>query len=148
MMVRDVMHKNIQTLRPDSSVTDAARQMRDGDFGVMPVVDGDKVVGMLTDRDIAIRAVAESKNLGNMKVNEIMTPDVLTCSEEDDLGKVEKIMSDRQVRRIVVMGKNNKLVGIVSVADLARQAQGADQVSSTVQNISEPEHREPSRTQH
>jgi CBS-domain-containing membrane protein len=147
-MVRDVMHKNIKTIRPDSLVTDAARQMRDGDFGVMPVVDGDKIVGMVTDRDIAVRAVAESKNLDSAKVNDIMTPDVLTCSEEDDLDKVEKLMSDRQVRRIVVMGKNDKLVGIVSVADLARQEKGADKVSSTVKNISEPEHREPSRTQH
>jgi CBS domain-containing protein len=146
MVVGEVMNKNIQTIGPDASIIEAASKMRDGDFGVMPVMDGQNLVGMLTDRDIAIRVVAEGKDLQQCTVEDVMTPEILTCNEDDDLEEIAQMMADKQVRRLPVLDMNKKLVGIVSVGDLAIMDQ--DQAGEALGGISEQRHDEPGAQLH
>lgn len=144
MLVRDMMNKNIQVIAPETPVVEAARRMLEGDFGVMPVCDDDNVVGMLTDRDIAMRVVAESKDASLCTVEDVMTTEILTCFEDDDASKVAQIMADRQVRRLPVLNRDKKLVGIVSVGDLAIMNQ--DQAAEALGGISEQRHDEPGQS--
>ncbi len=141
MNVSEVMNKQIKTIQPDASIVEAARQMRDGDFGVLPVVDGDNVVGMITDRDLAVRVIAEDKDVHECTVEDAMTADLLSCHEDDSVEDVARLMAERQVRRIPVMSADNKLVGIVSVGDVAIYNQ--DQAAEALGGISEQRHDEP-----
>lgn len=141
MLVRDVMNQDIKTITPQEPVTKAAQAMRDGDFGVMPVVDGGDVVGMITDRDIAMRVVADAKIVEQCTVGDVMTPEILSCFEDDDLEVVTRKMADRQVRRLPVLDKSKKLVGIISVGDLAIIDQ--DEAAEALGGISEQRHDEP-----
>lgn len=144
MRISEVMNKNIRIVRPDSGVVEVARQMRDGDFGVMPVCENDKLQGMVTDRDIAIRAVAEGKDINECQVSDVMTGSVVTCFEDDDVESVAQIMADRQIHRLPVLDRNNKLCGIVSVGDLALVKQ--EQAGEALSGISEKRHDEPGQS--
>lgn len=143
MLVNEVMNKNIQVITPDVEICQAARFMRDGDFGVLPVSENQKVIGMVTDRDIAIRAVADEVDL-HTPVRDIMTAQVLTCYEDEDVTKVSQLMADNQVRRIVVLDRNEDYVGIVSLGDLALEQE--DKAQDALTQISQPQHNEPSTT--
>lgn len=143
MQVNEVMNKNIQVITPDVEICQAARFMRDGDFGVIPVSENQKVIGMVTDRDIAIRAVADELSL-HTPVRDVMTTQVLTCYEDDDVSKVSKLMADNQVRRIVVLDHNEDYVGIVSLGDLSLEHE--EKAQEALKNISQPQHNEPSTT--
>lgn len=147
MQVREVMKKDVKVIQPDSVLSDAARQMRDDDIGVLPVCDSDRLVGMLTDRDIAIRAVADGKDASTFKVREAMTSEILTCHEDDDIDDITQLMSDRQVHRVPVLDRNNRLVGIVSLADLARKNRSGDNANVALSGISEERHDEPGQKQ-
>lgn len=147
MLVREVMSKNVKPIGPDSTVRDAAKEMREGDFGAMPVYDGKKLMGMITDRDIAVRIVAEGKDSSNAKVREAMTNEVLTVYDDDDINKATKVMSDRQVRRVPVIDHNQKLVGMISISDMARINQASDNAGIAMTGVSETRHDEPGRTQ-
>lgn len=146
MLVREVMSKNVKTVSPDQTLIDVAKQMRDGDFGVMPVCEGDKIVGMLTDRDIVVRAAADGADLSKTKVRDAMTDEVLTCMEDDDVNSVSQLMSDRQVRRIAVLGKNKRLLGILSIGDLAEKNESLDEAGLALSKISEKRHDEPGQS--
>ena len=141
MQVREVMNTDIRTVAPDALITDVARMMREGDFGVVPVCRGTEVLGMVTDRDIVVRAVADGKDISQCRVQDVMTTDVLSCHENDDVEEVSRLMSDRQVRRIVVLDAAGKLCGIVSLGDLALSDE--DEAGQALGDISKPEHGEP-----
>lgn len=142
MQVREVMNTEIQTVSPDALLTDVAKMMREGDFGVVPVCRNDtEVIGMVTDRDIVVRAVAEAKDISTCRVQDVMTTDVLTCTETDDVEDVAQTMSERQVRRIVVLDAQGKLTGIVSLGDLALEDE--HEAGHALGDISEPKHNEP-----
>jgi CBS domain-containing protein len=115
MNVSEIMSRNVKTIKPDAPLLEAARKMRDENIGAIPVCEGDRVIGMLTDRDIAVRAAAESKDLSRTAVREVMSSDVLTCNENDDVDSITQLMTDRHVHRIPVMGHGDKLVGILSL---------------------------------
>ena len=120
MIIREVMTRDAKLTHPDDTLQQAARLMKDCDCGILPVADGDQLVGMITDRDIAIRCVAEGKG-PNARVTEAMTQEVLYCFEYQDTQNVCQNMADIQVRRLPVMNRNKRLVGIVSLSDLARK---------------------------
>lgn len=147
MNVSEVMNKNVRTISPDTPLVEAAQKMRDGDFGVMPVCEGDKLVGMLTDRDITIRAAAESKDLKQTPVREAMTPDVLTCFEDDDIDKVTQLMSDRQIRRVPVLDRNKKIVGILSLGDMATANMASENAGVALSEISDSRQKESKKDQ-
>ena len=120
MKIRDVMTPDAQLCRPDDTLQHAARLMKDCDCGVLPVAGGDRLVGMITDRDIAIRCIAEGKG-PDTKVREAMTQEVMYCFEDEDLQHICQNMADIQVRRLPVLNRDKRLVGIVSLGDLARK---------------------------
>ena len=118
MKVSDKMTRNPRVASPDDAIRDAAGVMAQADAGVLPVGENDRLVGMVTDRDIAVRAVAQGKG-PETKVREVMTPDVQYCFEDEDLGPVAATMAEQQLRRLPVVSRDKRLVGILSLGDLA-----------------------------
>jgi CBS domain-containing protein len=135
MNIRDVMTPNPRTVSPDESIQNAARIMRDLDTGVVPVVDNGRPVGLITDRDIVVRAVAEDGQL-NRPIREIVTGSVITASPDMSTREAAELMSEHQVRRLPVV-ENERLVGIVSIGDLAVKEGKDKRVGDTLQDISE-----------
>ena len=120
--IRDVMTSNPRTLAADRPVADAAKLMRDEDVGLVPVVEGDRLVGTLTDRDIAIRVVADGRDPESTSVREVASTDLVTIDPEQDLDEALRLMAQHQVRRIPVVEEDGRLVGVVAQADVARQS--------------------------
>jgi len=142
MQAKEIMSSNPQCCTPDDTLRDAARMMADSDCGCLPVVQdtaGKRVIGVLTDRDIAVRGVARGKT-PDSKVNDVMSPAPACCSAEDDVEVVEKIMIDKQVRRVPVVDADGRVVGMIAQADLARDNRAASdrEVGRIVEKISEP----------
>ena len=138
MLLRDVMTRHIQEIPPQATLQDAAEKMKSLDVGALPVCENDKLIGMLTDRDIAIRAVASGQDPKSTRVSDAMTSDVCYCFEDEDIDKAAKLMEERQIRRLVVMDRNKHAVGIVSLGDLATRV-GNDNLSGEVlERVSEP----------
>lgn len=118
MRVSEVMTRPVRVANPNETIRDAARVMADIDAGAIPVGENDRLVGMLTDRDIAIRAVAEGKG-PDTRIGEVMTQDVRYCFEDEDTDDVCRNLGDQQIRRIPVVNRDKRLVGILSLGDLA-----------------------------
>jgi len=121
--VSDVMSRDVKMVGPDETVRHVAQMMREEDTGVLPVAEGDRLVGMLTDRDVAVRLVAEGRDPGQTKVRDVMTSDVRYVFEDEDLEHVAENMAEQQVRRLPVMNRQKRLVGVVSVGDIAKRTQ-------------------------
>lgn len=135
MNIRDVMTPNPRTVGPDESIQSAARIMRDLDTGVVPVVENGRAIGMVTDRDIVVRAVAEDSQLSR-PVREIVSHAVISASPDMSTREAAELMSEHQVRRLPVV-ENERLVGIVSIGDLAVKEGRDKRVGDTLQDISE-----------
>ena len=136
MKISEVMTRDVQTVRPDQPVQEAASFMLSADAGSIPVSDGGRLVGMITDRDIAVRGVA--KGYGpDTPVRELMTDEIICVREDDDVDDVASKMSQAQVRRLPVIDEREQLCGIVSLGDLSRQAD-EDCASEALQGVSEP----------
>src|ERR687896_1361050 len=134
MYIRDVMTPNPRTVSPDDSIQSAARIMRDEDTGAVPVVDNGRAVGIITDRDIVVRAVADGEL--NRPVRDIVSGDVVTARPDMSTKEAAQLMSDHQVRRLPVV-ENDRLVGIVSIGDLAVKEGKDGRTGDTLQAISE-----------
>ena len=119
MLVKDAMTVGAQTVTADETLQAAAQKMRNRAVGALPVVEGDRVVGVLTDRDIAVRACAAGKDPKVTTVAEAMTPQVFWCFEDQDTGEAARLMEERAVRRLMVLDRDEQLVGMLSVDDLA-----------------------------
>jgi CBS domain-containing protein len=129
------MTESPRTVSSDVTVVEAARVMRDDDFGLVPVVDGDRLVGTVTDRDIAIRVVAEERDPSTTTVREIASADLVTIDPEQELGEALRLMAQHQVRRLPVVEEDGRLVGIVAQADVARHGDDT-QTGQVVEQIS------------
>jgi CBS domain-containing protein len=134
--IREVMSSNPCTIDADKPVSYAAKMMRDEDVGLAPIVEGDRLVGTLTDRDIATRVVAEGKDPDATPVKEVASTDVLTVDPEQDLDEALRLMADHQVRRLPVVEEDGRVVGVVAQADVARQADDRT-TGEVVERISE-----------
>lgn len=135
--VRDVMTSNPECVSEKDSIRDVARIMKDRDTGVVPVVDGKKIIGLITDRDIVIRGIAEGKNLENVRVNELMTKSVRSVRDDAEINEVLSMMSSAEIRRVAVVNNNDELVGIVSIGDIATDTQHNGKVGKAMEEISE-----------
>lgn len=135
--VREVMTPQVTTVPPEARLRDVARIMRDEDIGAVPVVQGEQLLGMITDRDIVVRAIADGDDLQDRTAGDVMTPDVQCCLEDQNIGDVLKEMGDQQIRRLPVVNSERRLVGIVSLGDLSREAK-AKQVGKSLEDISQP----------
>ena len=122
--ITELMTPNPRTIDQNKPVSDAAKMMRDEDVGLAPIVDGDRLVGTVTDRDIAIRIVAEGKDPATTKVMEIASRELITIDPQQDLDEAMKLMARHQVRRLPVVEEDGKLVGVVAQADIAEHASG------------------------
>ncbi len=124
MKIAECMTSDVEIVSPGASIQDAARKMLDADAGSMPVCDGKRLLGMVTDRDIAIRAVAEGRG-PDTPVSQIMTDDIIYCYEDQEIEEVAQQMSEQQVRRLPVVSRDTKdLVGIVSLGDISQSGAG------------------------
>jgi CBS domain-containing protein len=141
MKAKDIMTRKPKSVTPDTSVREAARLMKEEDVGVLPVVDrdgSDRLIGIVTDRDIAIRHVAEGHDSSSCPVSEAMTSSVRTAREDDDVDAVMDLMGKEQVRRIPVVDERGGLVGIVAQADIVRKARDDKKAEHTIEKISDP----------
>jgi CBS domain-containing protein len=136
MKVSEVMTRDVQTVRPDQPVQQAASFMLSADAGSIPVTDGDRLIGMITDRDIAVRGVAKGHG-PDTPVRELMTDDIICVRDNDDVDDVASKMSEAQVRRLPVIDDNQRLCGIVSLGDLSRDAD-EDCASEALEGVSQP----------
>jgi len=136
--VRDVMTPNPECVSENDGVTEAARIMKDQDTGVVPVVDGGKkIIGLITDRDIVVRGIAQGKDLSNCQVNELMTKDVRSVREDTPVDEVLTLMSSAEIRRVPVVNGNDELVGIVSIGDIAVETNKDGKVGKAIEDISQ-----------
>jgi CBS domain-containing protein len=136
MQVKDAMSEGVRIASPSQTIREAAHMMAEIDAGFLPVGDNDRLVGMITDRDIAIRAVAMGKG-PETSVSEIMSREVRYCFADDDIDDVAQNMADLKIRRMPVLNENKRLVGVISLADIAL-SEGPDPAGEAICGISEP----------
>lgn len=137
--VSEIMTKNVRTCSPHDPLIEAAKIMRDIDCGSVPICEGKKVTGIVTDRDIVIRCVAEGKDAKTAHCHDFTATDVVTCSSNTDVHECAKIMARHQIRRIPIVD-NGELVGICAIGDLARVNIYVDEAAQALSDISEPDH--------
>jgi len=142
MQLKEIMTPNVEVVRPDASLQEAAERMMKLDVGPLPVCDGERLVGMLTDRDITVRAIAQGRDPKTTQVQEAMSPDVIYCFEDQDVEDAADLMEEHQIRRVVILSRDKKLVGIVSLGDLAVAADKEDlddaEVGEVLEQVSQP----------
>jgi CBS domain-containing protein len=138
MKLKDIMTKEVEVVHPDSSLKDAAQKMRIRDIGFLPVCDGDRVLGVVTDRDIILRATAEGTDPNTSIGQQYVTSPAVYCFDDQDVEDAAKLMEDHQIRRVIVLGReNDRLVGVVSLGDIATS--GTPKTSAKVlESVSEP----------
>lgn len=129
------MTKTVRTATQETVVRDVAAIMRDGDLGAVPIVDGGKLIGIVTDRDIVVRVVAKGGD-ANTPVREAMTTELFTVKPDDFVFEAIRLMGDKQVRRVPVIGENGELVGIIAMADVALETEDEVEIAETLEEIS------------
>jgi CBS domain-containing protein len=138
MKISEVMTRDVRVVQPNRTVREAARLMDEMNVGVLPVCDGRRLLGMITDRDITVRAVAEGKDPRTTTVREAMTEEIIYGFEDQDVQEAARTMQEHQVRRLLVMNRDKRLVGIVSLGDLATESGDARKSGEVLQDVSEP----------
>lgn len=141
MTCEQVMTKNPKCCTPTDSASRVAKLMKIEDVGVIPVCSGrdsHRLVGIVTDRDLALQVVAEERNAGTTKIQEVMTGDPVTCRLDEDLENAVRRMESNQIRRIPVVNNNGELVGIIAQADIATRSRDAQKTAQVVSEISKP----------
>jgi CBS domain-containing protein len=137
MKIRDAMTQDVRMVRPDQTIREAAQLMAQLDIGALPVQDNDRLVGMITDRDIAVRAVAEGKG-ADASVRDVMTNDIKYCYDDQTVEEVTRNMGEQRIRRLPVMNRDKRLVGILSLGDLAQEEDSQDEAGEALCGISRP----------
>lgn len=138
MKVRDIFTRDPEVIRPRSMICEAAQAMRERDIGMLPVCDGQRLVGALTDRDIVVRAVARGYDPLTTVVSEVMTSEVYYCFEDDDVVEAARIMEEKQIRRLPVVNRDKRLVGILSLGDLAVRTHDERLVEEVMEHVCVP----------
>ena len=122
MQIQEVMSKTAMVIDPNTTIRDVAAKLRAEDIGALPVGENDRLIGLVTDRDIVMRAVAEGKSPANTTARQVMSENVYYCFEDEDVEQAAKVMAERQVRRLPIVNRDKRLVGVVSLADLGTKA--------------------------
>jgi CBS domain-containing protein len=138
MKIKDVMTRNVAVVHPSTTIEEAADLMKTHDVGLLPVCEGERLVGVLTDRDITVRAVAVGQSPVTTLVSDAMTPDIYSVFEDQDVEDAARVMKQQQVRRVVVLDGDKRLVGITSLGDLAVDTADAMLTGEVVERVSEP----------
>jgi len=132
------MSRNVEVVSAGASLRDAARKMKELDVGLIPVCDGDRLKGVLTDRDITIRATADGRDPAKTMVSEIMSTDLAYGREDQEVGEAVSVMEARQIRRLPIVNQDKRLIGIISLADIAVHVGDRDLSGETLEEISAP----------
>jgi CBS domain-containing protein len=142
MKLSEIMTREVEIIQPDDTLRLAAQKMRNRDIGFLPVCDGDILMGVLSDRDITIRALADGMDINVMLGRDLMTTPAIYCFDDQDVKDAAKFMGENQIRRLVILGRESeRVVGVISLGDLARK--GITDISGQVlQRVSEPENQE------
>ena len=135
MKVKEIMTREVDVVSPETTLRDAAERMNSLDVGVLPVCDTDRLVGMITDRDITVRATAAGCDPKTTLVGDAMSQEVIWCYDDQDVQEAARLMKERQIRRLLVMNRANDLVGIVSLGDLATEGEQSGEV---LKEVSQP----------
>lgn len=138
MQIREIMTRDVEVVAPGDTIQRAAKLMDELNVGVLPVCEGPKLVGMVTDRDITVRATSVGKAPGECKVAEVMTDDPRYCYEDDVVSDVSRLMGDMQIRRVPVLDGSDHLIGIVSLGDIATNSDRPQTIADTLGQLSEP----------
>ncbi|HEY5892544.1 MAG TPA: CBS domain-containing protein [Chthoniobacterales bacterium] len=138
MLLKEIMTEDVEVVAPQATLFEAAQRMRELDVGALPVCDGNRLVGMLTDRDLTIRSVAEGRDPRNAQVRDAMSADITWCFDDQDSQEAEHAMQEHQIRRLPVLDHDKHLVGIVSLADIATKCNEPASTAQTLEKISEP----------
>ncbi|HDS00660.1 MAG TPA: CBS domain-containing protein [candidate division Zixibacteria bacterium] len=141
MKTKEIMKEDVKLIHPERNLREAARKMQQFDIGALPVVDDDKVVGMITDRDILVRAVAEGGDPDQTKIGDIMTKGVVTAYDDQDVKEAKKLMKENQIRRLVILNRDNQVRGVISLGDLATAALDREESGEVLEKVSEAEHK-------
>ncbi|MEO8385594.1 MAG: CBS domain-containing protein [Betaproteobacteria bacterium] len=135
--IKEIMSTNVQVIGPDATITDAAQKMQKGNFGMLPVEENDRMIGSISDRDIAVRAVAAGKPL-TTKVREVMTEGIIWAFEDDSIADAAEKMSEHQIRRLPIVNSSKRLVGIVALGDFAVDTADIKVAGEVLSEISQP----------
>jgi CBS domain-containing protein len=138
MRIAEIMTRDPEVVPSDVFLKDAALRMQQLDVGTLPIRDGDRLVGMLTDRDITVRATAQGRDPTKTQVRDVMTPEVVYCFEDQEVSEATKLMQEKQIRRLPILNQEKRLVGIVSLGDVAVHSGAEKVVSETIKEVSEP----------
>lgn len=141
MKVGDIMNSPVEMISSDAMITEAAEKMKSCDVGVLPIIKKeDEIVGMITDRDIVVRVIAQNLDPKSTPVTEAMTPEPLCCFEDTDMQEAAKMMEDKQVHRLLVLGSDNEATGILSIGDIATKMKDEHLLHEVLETICEPAH--------
>jgi len=135
MLISEIMTEHVEFVTPDETLRQAALKMRDSGVGPLPVCENQGVIGMVTDRDITIRAVAEGLNPETTKVRDVMSGELICCYDDQDVDVAAHLMQSQQIRRVLVLNRDRRLVGIVSLADLALLAHTPERAGEVFQDV-------------
>jgi CBS domain-containing protein len=138
MTLKDILTKDPQVISPEAMICEAGKLMKECDIGMLPVCDGERLVGAITDRDLAVRAVADGHDPLKTKVKDVMTSGICWCFEDQSLEDVAKVMEEKQIRRIAVLNRNKRLVGIASLGDFALRSNDDHLTEELLECVSQP----------
>lgn len=136
MRLKEIMTPEVERIHKDATVHEVAQKMKALDVGMIPLYDDDHLVGMVTDRDITLRVVAEGRDVMNTPGSEVMTPEVIYCFEDQTIDEAAQVMEKNQIRRLIVLNRDKRLVGIVSLGDLATHRQSQKAAGKALSEIS------------
>jgi CBS domain-containing protein len=139
MLVKEIMTSDVECITPNTTLREAAQRMKELDVGPLPICgDDDRLAGMITDRDITVRAVAAGLDPSTAQVRDVMTPNIIYCFEDQDISDAAHMMEQNQIRRLLVLNRDKRLVGILSLGDLAVDTGDEQLAGHTLEAVSEP----------
>ncbi len=136
--IKDIMTGTLEVILPDHMLNEVSQKMKDEDVGALPIVEDSNVVGIVTDRDIVVRGIAEGKDPNTTKVIDVMTSNVISIYDDQDVSDAVKMMKENQVRRLLVLDRNDKPTGFISQADIALKCKDKELAGEVLQEVSKP----------
>ncbi|HMN37175.1 MAG TPA: CBS domain-containing protein [Hyphomicrobium sp.] len=136
MKVKDAMHCGVEWVSPNAPLSELAKRMREHDIGALPVGHDDKLIGMVTDRDIVCRGLTNGKDISKLTARDVMTPSVVWCRSDEELDDATRIMESKRIRRLPVIDENKRMVGMLSLGDLSHARKSGDLPAEVLQAVS------------
>jgi CBS domain-containing protein len=138
MKIKDMLTRDPHVVGPEAMITEAAKMMKQHDIGMLPVCDGQRLVGSITDRDLTVRAVADGRDPRSTKVGDVMTPSVFWCYDDQGIEVAAQLMEEKQIRRLPIVNRDKRLVGIISLGDLALRSHNEQLAEEVLECVSTP----------